>query len=136
MWALIAIPGVSVFGSQPCRAKPVGPFISIAHCTAWPCSSLTFNTIQAWGFVHWNSLTVPSSWTILRASNMANEWCALAGIAQAATAAIPATASVLYDIERLQRFLVALQKYPPGMTTADRAASTTIQGVTTGANLQ
>src|SRR3954467_3647491 len=100
MCALIAIPGVSVFGSQPCRAKPVGPFISIAHITNWPCSPLTFSRIQAWGFVHWNSFTVPSSWTILRASNIANEWCAEAGIATA-PATTPARPRALTKPEAL-----------------------------------
>src|SRR5438477_6075363 len=107
------MPGVSVLGSQPCRAKPVGPFISMAHSALLP-SAATFNTIQACGLVHWNSFTVPSSWTILRASNMANEWCAAAGIAEAATAAIPAKASVLYDMERLQAFYyLFLIVFPP-----------------------
>src|SRR4051812_33916404 len=93
------MPGVSVFGRQPCRAKPVGPFISMAH-SARLASFLTFKTIQACGLVHWNSFTVPSSWTILRASNIANEWCAAAGIATA-PATTPARPRALTKPEAL-----------------------------------
>src|SRR5262249_50903520 len=54
---LTSMPGVRVFGRQPCRAKPAGPPISIAHCSALPSVLFTISRIQLWGLVHWNSLT-------------------------------------------------------------------------------
>src|SRR5215470_14300237 len=49
---LIFIPGVRVLGTQPCRAKPAGPPISIAHCSGWPWALLTIIRIQLCGLVH------------------------------------------------------------------------------------
>src|SRR6516165_9866971 len=71
--ALIGIPGVRVWGFQPCRVKTAGPPISIAHCTVLPCASFTFIRIQLCGLVHWNSFTVPSRVATFSASNIAKE---------------------------------------------------------------
>src|SRR5260370_18413600 len=62
------MPGVSVFGFQPSRAKPLGPLSSIAHISASPCWLATFRKIQACGLRHLHSLTDPSPVTVSAAS--------------------------------------------------------------------
>src|SRR5215475_10418478 len=101
------MPGVRVLGTQPCRAKPAGPPISIAHCSACPWSLLTVIRIQLCGLVHWNSLMVPSRVLVFSASNIAKEWCAIAGMAVMATA-IPAKPSAR-NVIGVSRYFVQIR---------------------------
>src|SRR5262245_45320051 len=58
------------------------------HCSSAPLSFLTSISMKTCGLVQRNSLTAPSSVTVVDWSNIANEWCASAAlvVSRAATA--------------------------------------------------
>jgi hypothetical protein len=101
------IPRLSVFGSHPWRTRALGPASWMAQSSARPDFS-TDNMIQACGFVHWKSFTVPCTTTSLWASNAAKEWCAAAELTckPAATPAMPhAQRCIAHSVKRLSHRL-------------------------------
>ncbi len=90
MVTLTLSPRCRVFFDQPRRSRKLGLMPSTPHCSA-PLAAGTSSQIQLCGLVHWKSVTVPEmvfSWAM---SNMAKEWWARAGDAEARAAAAKST---------------------------------------------
>ena len=101
------MPGSSEFLVKPRRTSEFGGPPSTIHFSMVPSGSVTSMWIQACGLIHSISVTVPSSWIGLLASNSAPKaWCARGAAADRPNrhAAPAAAGGVLHSHEHPSRY--------------------------------